>query len=164
MPRTRRSTRSRRRWVRRRQPEGAPPMSARSRRSGPDLSPKTQGLSLRRRAPARRARLCGVGGADDAPRRSRIAVAPRLSARLPVCGQLGCSPAAQPLPGGQPDALTRLPGSRTPSAGSNENGCIEVFTVLDGKIQAFRECMDTLYASHAFSGAGSASGAVAGGL
>jgi uncharacterized protein len=31
-----------------------------------------------------------------------------------------------------------------------ENGCVAIFTVRDGKIQAVREYMDTLYASRVF--------------
>jgi uncharacterized protein len=45
-----------------------------------------------------------------------------------------------------------------------ENDCIGVFTVRDGKIQAVREYMDTLYACDAFSRAGSSHSAVGGGV
>jgi uncharacterized protein len=43
--------------------------------------------------------------------------------------------------------------ARTRDGRPYENGCIGVFTVRDGKIQAVREYMDTLYVSQAFSGA-----------
>lgn len=37
--------------------------------------------------------------------------------------------------------------ARTREGRNYENGCAGVFTILDGKIQAVREYMDTLYAS-----------------
>ena len=40
--------------------------------------------------------------------------------------------------------------ARTRGGRPYENGCIGVFTMRDGKIQAVREYMDTLYASDAF--------------
>jgi len=40
--------------------------------------------------------------------------------------------------------------ARTRDGRSYENGCIGIFTVRDGKIQAVREYMDTLYASAVF--------------
>ena len=40
-----------------------------------------------------------------------------------------------------------------------ENGCIAVFEIRDGKIQAVREYMDTLYASSAFSSSSNMSAA-----
>jgi uncharacterized protein len=43
-----------------------------------------------------------------------------------------------------------------------ENGCIGVFEIRDGKIQAVREYMDTLYASCAFTSATSTSATGAG--
>ena len=54
--------------------------------------------------------------------------------------------------------------ARTSDGQPYENGCIGVFTVRDGKIQAVREYMDTLYARDAFWRAGSPHGAVAGGV
>jgi uncharacterized protein len=39
--------------------------------------------------------------------------------------------------------------ARTRDGRSYENGCIGVFTIRDGKIQAVREYMDTLYLSNA---------------
>jgi ketosteroid isomerase-like protein len=41
--------------------------------------------------------------------------------------------------------------TRTRDGRPYENGCIGLFTVRDGKIQAVREYMDTLYASSLFS-------------
>ena len=43
--------------------------------------------------------------------------------------------------------------ARTRDGRAYENGCIGVFTVRDGKIQAVREYMDTLYASRVFEAA-----------
>lgn len=40
--------------------------------------------------------------------------------------------------------------ARTLDGEPYENGCIAIFTVRDGKIQAVREYMDTLYASRVF--------------
>ena len=40
--------------------------------------------------------------------------------------------------------------ARTRDGRGYENGCIGVFTVRDGRIQAVREYMDTLYASSVF--------------
>ena len=41
--------------------------------------------------------------------------------------------------------------ARTRDGRAYENGCIGIFTIRDGKIQAVREYMDTLYAGQAFS-------------
>ena len=46
--------------------------------------------------------------------------------------------------------------ARTRDGRSYENGCIGIFTVRDGKIQAVREYMDTLYASRVFEPAAAA--------
>jgi uncharacterized protein len=48
--------------------------------------------------------------------------------------------------------------ARTRDGRPYENGCIGVFTVRDGKIQAVREYMDTLYAGQAFGGVGATAG------
>ncbi len=54
--------------------------------------------------------------------------------------------------------------ARTREGRPYENGCIGVFIIRDGKIQAVREYMDTLYASEvAFTNSGSPSAAVGGG-
>jgi hypothetical protein len=54
--------------------------------------------------------------------------------------------------------------ARTSDGEPYENGCIGVFTLRDGKIQAVREYMDTLYACDAFWRTGSSRSAVAGGV
>jgi uncharacterized protein len=48
--------------------------------------------------------------------------------------------------------------ARTRDGRPYENGCIGVFTVRDGKIHSVRQYMDTLYAGHAFEGAGATAG------
>lgn len=53
-------------------------------------------------------------------------------------------------------ALQWTSRARTRDGNPYENGCIGLFTVRDGRIQAVREYMDTLYASEtAFAGVGS---------
>lgn len=54
--------------------------------------------------------------------------------------------------------------ARTSDGQPYENGCIGVFTLRDGKIQAVREYMDTLYTCDAFWRTGSSRSAVAGGV
>ena len=53
--------------------------------------------------------------------------------------------------------------ARTRAGRAYENGCIGLFTIRGGKIQAVREYMDTLYASNAFSHAATGTSISAGG-
>jgi uncharacterized protein len=48
-------------------------------------------------------------------------------------------------------ALQWTSRARTRDGRPYENGCIAIFTVREGRIQAVREYMDTLYAGRAFS-------------
>jgi uncharacterized protein len=54
--------------------------------------------------------------------------------------------------------------ARTRDGRAYENGCVGVFTVRGGKIQAVREYMDTLYAGNAFSRAVTGTSIIAGGV